>query len=102
MNRPERLLLLKKARFAGGVNIEALFVDDGRPIVFNARLCDGERDFDAQVLATNEEDAEFFCQEELLAACWCRGALEPEGKTLTDEMRILQDQCGVPSECNNL
>ena len=102
MERPERLLLLKKKRFGSGLNIEALFMHAGRPIILNARLRDAEREFKARILATNEEDADLFDPEELFDACWSRGCLEPEQKKMTKEIRDLQDQCIVPSDYNDL
>ena len=102
MRRPDRLLFFHSSQAWGDDTlIEALFMDEDKPILFRARLPCGERTYKADVFSTDEGSAEFFIPDELLDACFCHGCLEPENKEHTDETKALMEQCTESSENND-
>ena len=102
MKRPERLVFFKAKTENDDVVMEALFEHRGEPILFCARLPFEDREFYCDVLATNEEGVEHFEPEELLSACYCAGALEPEFVEENEQTRALANRCEIARESNNL
>jgi hypothetical protein len=102
MRRPERLVYFKTKRESDDLILEALFEDGGEPILFNARLSLEDREYCCDVFSTNEGTAEWFHTYELLDACYCRGALEPEHRRKNKTTKALESRCTVGREDNNL
>lgn len=84
------------------MTFESAFLHEGRPIFFEAHLPFEEREFYANIFATNEEHAALFAPEELLDACYCSGCLGPEHKRNTKATDELMKKCDVAGEYNNL
>ncbi len=101
MRRPDRLLLYKVRPRGERTFIEALFVDCDDPIAFSARLSPHQRDFEAEIWSVDEEAAERFLPDELLAACFCSGGMEPEFRSDTEKTEALDALCTIPNESND-
>ena len=103
MNTPQRLLFCQiDSKNGEDTAIQALFLHNDQPILFNATLPSENREFYADIYSTNEETAEEFMPEDLLDACYCNGCMEPENKEHTDETRALMTQCVIGADENNL
>lgn len=100
MNRPERLLYFNSKTRLSKTKIEALFLHYEYPIHFTATIVEGEREFQANIHSTNEEVANLFNPMELLAACFCKGHLEPENSKLTEQLDNLMKDCVYASDIN--
>lgn len=107
----QRLLVLAVRPMHGetGTEIEALFfVDDAendteQPLVsFEAELPNDSLDFSCNIFSATEELVGRFTPEDLLDACWSRGALEPEADAWTDETTAMRTLCSYEDDDNNL
>ncbi len=97
----DRLVFFESRSRGESTLIEALFIDDGVPIFFEAFLPFEERSFKANISSEDEDKGEEHTAEDLLDACWCAGCMTPENETRTDEVQALIDRCTFRSSESN-